>query len=46
MGGKDVYLRINGKKTKNRGLFGVPFCIFKIILKKSWKFSKDNPYIK
>ena len=34
MGSKDVYLRINGKKTKKRGLFGVPFCIFKIILKK------------
>lgn len=34
MGSKDVYLRINGKKTKMRGLFGVPVCIFKIILKK------------
>lgn len=34
MGSKDVYLRINGKKTKKGGLFGVPFCIFKIILKK------------
>ena len=40
MGSKDVYLRINGKKTKNRGLFGVPFCIFKIILKKVGNFKE------
>lgn len=40
MGSKDVYLRINGKKTKNRGLFGVPVCIFKIILKKVGNFQE------
>lgn len=41
MGSKDVYLRINGKKkTKMRGLFGVPVCIFKIILKKVGNFQE------
>lgn len=40
MGSKDVYLRINGKKTKMRGLFGVPACIFKIILKKVGNFQE------
>lgn len=40
MGSKDVYLRINGKKTKMRGLFGVPVYIFKIILKKVGNFQE------
>ncbi len=40
MGSKDVYLRINGKKTKMRGLFGVPVCIFMIILKKVGNFQE------
>lgn len=40
MGSKDVYLRINDKKTKMRGLFGVPVCIFKIILKKVGNFQE------
>ena len=30
MGSKDVYLRINGKKTKNRGLFGAPFVFLRL----------------
>ena len=40
MGSKDVYLRINDKKTKMRGLFGVPVCIFKIILKNVGNFQE------